>query len=72
MLLDLGEVSLGNWEGGGGAYWTTWKSVNEPLSAEYMHIGATQMRFWKVTSRILIGVKRVGGCGERAVPAVGD
>lgn len=27
------------------------------------------MRFWKVTSRILKGVKRVGGLAERAVPA---
>ncbi len=25
--------------------WTRWKSVRRPLSAEYMHIGATQMRF---------------------------
>lgn len=29
------------------------------------------MRFWKVTSRILRGVKRVGGLGARAVPAGG-
>ena len=29
----------------------------------------THMRFWKVTSRIFSGVKRVGGFGDRAVPA---
>lgn len=27
------------------------------------------MRFWKVASRILRGVKSVGGFGERALPA---
>jgi hypothetical protein len=31
-----------------------------------------QIRFWKVTSRIFKGVKRVGGSGERAEPAGGD
>jgi hypothetical protein len=30
------------------------------------------MRFWKVTSRILRGVKRVGGFEIRAVPAGRD
>jgi hypothetical protein len=35
-------------------------------------MGATQMRFWNVTSRILMGVKRVGGEGEIAVPTGGD
>jgi hypothetical protein len=25
--------------------WMRWKSVRCPFSAEYMHIGATQMRF---------------------------
>jgi hypothetical protein len=29
----------------------------------------TQMRFWKVTSRILMGVKRVGGFSLNAEPA---
>lgn len=29
----------------------------------------TQMRFWKVTSRILRGVKSVGGLADRALPA---
>jgi hypothetical protein len=38
-----------------------------------MHIGATQMRFWKVRERILRGLKRVGvdSGGERAEPAGG-
>lgn len=34
----------------------------------HMHIGATKMRFWKVRERIVMGVKRVGGEGESAVP----
>jgi hypothetical protein len=51
--------------------WIRWKSVRCPLSAEYMHIGATQIRFWNVTLRILRGVKSVGGFLERAVPAGG-
>ena len=37
-----------------------------------MHIGATQMRFWKVRERILRGVKSVGGFLKRAVPEGGD
>lgn len=48
-----------------------WKSVSLPFSAEYVHIGATHMRFWNVTSRILRGVKSVGGLGESALPAGG-
>ena len=40
----FGEVDLGGFERV--TYrWTRWKSVRCPLSAEYIHIGATQMRF---------------------------
>ena len=52
--------------------WTRWKSVRWPFCALYVHIGATQILFGKVTSRILRGVKSVGRLGVRAVPAGGD
>jgi len=35
-------------------------------------MGATQMRFWKTTSRIRMDLKRVGGSFETAVPEGGD
>jgi hypothetical protein len=37
----------------------------------HMHIGATTTRFCKVTPRIVMGVKRVGGFGDKAVPEGG-
>jgi hypothetical protein len=37
------------------------------ITGGYVHI-----RFWNSTSRILRGVKSVGGFVERAVPAEGD
>jgi hypothetical protein len=37
-----------------------------------MHMGATQIRFWKVRERILRGEKSVGGFSDSAVPTGGD